>query len=254
MTTCSRTDLRGHVTSIRWQITQLGWETAQGPPKSDAGERQVALDADTGAGIRVHRQRQQKEKEDAGDAWTDSGFEFTSPDGTPPHPPTSPTPSPRSPTSPACPPSGCTTCATARPPSFAAGHHMKVVQATLGLYSITIPADTYTSVLPQLARQSAEDVAALPRVLTGLLHAESRNGGRRMLRPYRRVVDPVVHRLSERMPPKSHPVRSTYVLDPCWHPEVRHAIYLPKPPPGRRTPRSTRGRTRSSGWSWRGSC
>jgi hypothetical protein len=43
---------------------------------------------------------------------------------------------------------------------------MKVVQATLGLSSITIAADTYTSVLPQLARQSAEDVAALIRPAT----------------------------------------------------------------------------------------
>jgi len=40
---------------------------------------------------------------------------------------------------------------------------MRVVQETLGLSSITIAADTYTSVLPQLARQSAEDVAALVR-------------------------------------------------------------------------------------------
>jgi hypothetical protein len=40
---------------------------------------------------------------------------------------------------------------------------MKVVQDTLGLSSITIAADTYTSVLPQVARQSAEDVAALIR-------------------------------------------------------------------------------------------
>ena len=40
---------------------------------------------------------------------------------------------------------------------------MKVVQETLGLSSITIAADTYTCVLPQLARKSAEDVAALIR-------------------------------------------------------------------------------------------
>ena len=46
------------------------------------------------------------------------------------------------------------------------GHDMKVVQATLGLSSITIAADTYTSVLPQLARQSAEDIAALIRPAT----------------------------------------------------------------------------------------
>jgi integrase len=46
---------------------------------------------------------------------------------------------------------------------LAAGHGMKVVQEALGLSSITIAGDTYTSVLPQLARQSAEDVAALVR-------------------------------------------------------------------------------------------
>jgi integrase len=80
------TDLNAAVTSIRWQITQLGWDTAQGAPKSGAGQRQIALDADTVAGIRAHRQRQRKEKEDAGDAWADSGFEFTNPDGTPLHP------------------------------------------------------------------------------------------------------------------------------------------------------------------------
>jgi hypothetical protein len=38
---------------------------------------------------------------------------------------------------------------------------MKIVQETLGLSSITIAADTYTSVLPDLARQSAEDAAAI---------------------------------------------------------------------------------------------
>ena len=46
---------------------------------------------------------------------------------------------------------------------LAAGHDMKVVQETLGLSSITIAADTYTSVLPELARWSAEGVAALIR-------------------------------------------------------------------------------------------
>jgi hypothetical protein len=38
---------------------------------------------------------------------------------------------------------------------------MKVVQETLGLSSINIAADTYASVLPELERRSAEDVAAL---------------------------------------------------------------------------------------------
>jgi hypothetical protein len=33
--------------------------------------------------LRAHWQRQQKEKENAGDTWTEAGFEFTNPDGTP---------------------------------------------------------------------------------------------------------------------------------------------------------------------------
>jgi integrase len=161
------TDLRAAVTSIRWQITQLGWETAQGAPKSDAGERQVALDADTVADIRAHRQRQQKEKEEAGEDWTDSGFEFTSPDGTSLHPAAVTDAFEQIAYLAGLPPirlhdlrHGAATLL------LAAGHDMKVVQETLGLSSITIAADTYTSVLPQLARQSAEDVAALIRPAT----------------------------------------------------------------------------------------
>ncbi|WP_190864077.1 hypothetical protein [Actinomadura sp. RB99] len=52
------------------------------------------------------------------------------------------------------------TSVTARPPACCAPHDLKVVQETLGLSSITIASDTYTSVLSDLARQSAEDAAA----------------------------------------------------------------------------------------------
>jgi hypothetical protein len=38
------------------------------------------------------------------------------------------------------------------------------MEETMGLSSIAIAADTDTSVLPELARRSAEDVAALIRV------------------------------------------------------------------------------------------
>ncbi|MGW7483223.1 tyrosine-type recombinase/integrase [Nonomuraea muscovyensis] len=47
---------------------------------------------------------------------------------------------------------------------LAAGHDMKVVQETLGLSSITIASDAYTSVLPDLARKSAEDAADIIRL------------------------------------------------------------------------------------------
>ena len=73
-------------TSVRWQITQIGWATAQGAPKSDAGERPVALDTQTIAVLTAHRQRHDIEREQAGAAWTQTGFEFTNPDGSPLHP------------------------------------------------------------------------------------------------------------------------------------------------------------------------
>jgi integrase len=160
----SDTDLSVALTTVRWQITQLGWKTVQGAPKSDAGDRTVALDTVTVADIRRHRREQDTEREKAGDAWAGSGFEFTDEHGGPLHP-------------------ADVTYAfhmiaylAGLPPVrlhdlrhgaatllLAAGHGMKVVQQTLGLSSITIAGDTYTSVLPQLARQSAEDVAALIR-------------------------------------------------------------------------------------------
>jgi integrase len=82
----SDTDLSVALTAVRWQITQLGWKTVQGAPKSDAGDRTIALDADTVADIRRHRREQDKEREDAGDAWAGSGFEFTDEQGSPLHP------------------------------------------------------------------------------------------------------------------------------------------------------------------------
>ena len=158
------TDLQAALTTIRWQITQLGWDPVQGAPKSDAGERTIALDANTVTDMAAWRQEHDKEKEAAGDAWADSGFEFTDELGNPLHPATVTDMFHLLAYLAGLPPirlhdlrHGAATLL------LAAGHDMKVVQETLGLSSITIAADTYTSVLPQLARKSAEDVAALIR-------------------------------------------------------------------------------------------
>jgi integrase len=158
------TELDAALTTIRWQITQLGWDPVQGAPKSDASERTIALDADTVTDIGNWRVKQDQESEAAGDAWTDSGFEFTDEHGNPLHPAAVTGTFHMIAYLAGLPPirlhdlrHGAATLL------LAAGHDMKVVQETLGLSSITIAADTYTSVLPQLARRSAEDVAALIR-------------------------------------------------------------------------------------------
>jgi hypothetical protein len=44
---------------------------------------------------------------------------------------------------------------------LAAGADLKVVQDMLGHSSIVLTADTYTSVLPEVARKAAEDIATL---------------------------------------------------------------------------------------------
>ncbi|WP_329237610.1 site-specific integrase [Actinoallomurus sp. NBC_01490] len=155
-------DVMNRVATVRWQIVQIGATTTQGPPKSDAGDRQIALDRRTVNVLLVHQARQNNERLAAGEHWADTGFVFTTQTGQPLHP------------------AEVTEqfhwlCMEADLPPIrlhdlrhgaatlllAAGHDMKMVQETLGLSSITIAADTYTSVLPELARQAAEDVAAL---------------------------------------------------------------------------------------------
>jgi integrase len=180
----SDTDLGTATATIRWQITQLGWETQQGPPKSEAGERHVALDAQTVTVIRAHRAREDRERPDA-HAGERPEFEFTSEDGTPLHPASVTALFEMLAYLAGLPPIRLHDLRHGAATSLAAGHHMKVVQETLGLSSITIAADTYTSVLPELARRSAEDVAALIRTKdpaehhpgdTSRVAARTRNG------------------------------------------------------------------------------
>jgi integrase len=155
-------DLTSGIATVRWQITQLGSTLAEGKPKTDTGEGQVALDTATIKVLRTHKTRQNTERLAAGPAWTDTEFVFTTKTGEPLHP------------------AWVTEqfeqlCMEADLPPIrlhdlrhgaasillAAGYDMKVVQETLRLSSITIAGDTYTSLLPDLARQSAEDAAAV---------------------------------------------------------------------------------------------
>ncbi|MEV1167867.1 hypothetical protein [Nonomuraea sp. NPDC049784] len=48
--------------------------------------RTIALDTDTAQVLRAHRQQQPQERLAMGEAWTDSGFVFTQPDGSRLHP------------------------------------------------------------------------------------------------------------------------------------------------------------------------
>ncbi|NBF00553.1 site-specific integrase [Nonomuraea sp. KC401] len=147
---------------IHWQITQLGWTPIQGSPKTDASDREIAIDAETMTLLKEHRKRQARQRLAAGEDWVDSDFVFTDELGRPLHP------------------QQVTDrfywlCYQAGLPPIrlhdlrhgaatamlAAGVDIKIVQETLGHTSSSFTRDTYTSVYPEAAAAAAEATAAL---------------------------------------------------------------------------------------------
>ncbi|MFF4775479.1 tyrosine-type recombinase/integrase [Microtetraspora fusca] len=82
----SDVDLKAGIITVRWQITQLGWTTDHGQPKSEAGERHVALDSATIKVLRGHRKDQQRRRLARGSDWVENDFMFTQNNGQPLHP------------------------------------------------------------------------------------------------------------------------------------------------------------------------
>ncbi|GAA2277828.1 hypothetical protein GCM10010402_38010 [Actinomadura luteofluorescens] len=62
--------------------------------------------------------------------------------------------------------------------TLAAGVELKVVQEMLGHSSIVLTADTYTSVLPQVAHTAAEKTAALLMHAAGIVPSTNRRRGK----------------------------------------------------------------------------
>ncbi|MGH8879893.1 MAG: site-specific integrase [Stackebrandtia sp.] len=155
-------DLTAGILTIRLQLLQYGWETDLDTPKTDGSEATVTLDTGTIAALTEHRAAQQHQRAAAGPAWHNTGLVFTRPDGRALHP-ADVTDRFRELTQQAdLPPvrlhdlrHGAASLA------LAAGADIKTVQALLRHSTITLTADTYTSVLPQLDRTTAEAAAAL---------------------------------------------------------------------------------------------
>jgi integrase len=146
-------DLAGATLTVTRQLQQIGGDLVVLPPKSVASNRVIALDLWTVRVLRAHLDRHPPARAD--------GYVFARPGGRPYTP-------------------GHLTRRFIKlvrrehlPPirlhdlrhgaatlALAAGADLKVIQAMLGHASIVLTADTYTSVLPDVARGSAEAVAA----------------------------------------------------------------------------------------------
>ncbi|MGW5429276.1 site-specific integrase [Streptomyces sp. NPDC004059] len=156
------THLDAGLITVAKQLVVDGWEVYEDDAKTDAGARTIALDSDTVQALKRHRAQQDKDRTEWGSAWVETGRVFTKENGEMLHPAN----------------------VTRRfielyeeigpPPvrlhdlrhgaatlAHAAGADLKDIQEMLGHSSITITADTYTSLLPEADLAIAEAAARL---------------------------------------------------------------------------------------------
>jgi integrase len=148
--------------TIATQLVLDGWDVVEAPPKTKDGNRTIALDAATLSTIRKYRTRQKEHRLAHGANWNDTGRIFTQDDGSWLHPGKVTDHFQRLITDSGLPPvrlhdlrHGAATLA------YAAGADTKDIQEMLGHANLNFTSDTYTSVLPQLARANAEATAKI---------------------------------------------------------------------------------------------
>jgi integrase len=155
-------DLDAGMLLISANLVQLGWETEDGDPKTEASDAPVVLDKETVKVLRAHLKRRNEEKLEWGDAWVESGKLFCRENGEPYHPAYVTDQFERLAFEAGLPPitlhglrHGAATM------MLAAGIEPKVVSARLRHSSVQITMDLYTEVVDQLARDAAEKTAAM---------------------------------------------------------------------------------------------
>jgi len=167
---------RGEALGLRWvdidivatnlrvvqQLLDTGGELRFGPPKTRSGVRIVPLDAGSIEVLRQHRVRQNEEHVAWGDAWVDRGLVFTRENGEMIRPDYLSHLFVRLATEANLPPIRLHDLRhTSASLALAAGIPMKVVSQRLGHSSIAITADLYTHVVPAVAQDAADRIAAV---------------------------------------------------------------------------------------------
>jgi integrase len=166
---------RGEMLGLRWSDLDLDGATlsvqqtrirgaeglAYGSPKTAKGRRRIALDAATVVALRAHRRAQAAERLLAGSIWHDEDLVFCRADGQPLDPDSVSQSFERLSAHAGLPRIRLHDARhTAASLLLAAGVHPKVVQERLGHATIATTLDTYSHVLPRLAEDAAERLAA----------------------------------------------------------------------------------------------
>jgi integrase len=147
--------------TVAQQITTAGYTAITTKVKTDAGERTIPLDTASTTALRHHLQQRESWRK-AARTWPDTGLIFTTRTGDPWHPQAINRRFRALLKSSGLPPvrlHDLRHCAATY--LRAAGADLKTVQATLGHADINITADTYTTVLHELERATAEAAANL---------------------------------------------------------------------------------------------
>ncbi|QKW20943.1 site-specific integrase [Kitasatospora sp. NA04385] len=160
----SKCSLDTALITVDWQIVTVDGEPLGKAPKADS-VRTVALDSHTLQELRDHFDRMDEARQEAAEAgkpWPEHDAVFVREDGTAINPDYLTDRFERLCTRLALPPVRLHDLRhLAATLMLGAGADLKVVQEVLGHSTIVLTADTYTSVLPSLDRESAEKAAAL---------------------------------------------------------------------------------------------
>lgn len=143
---------------------ELGGRVHVGPPKTRSGVRNVPLDSLTVEILRLHKSRQEAEQHNWGDGYLDQGLVFAREDGSMLQPEGVSRRFRAAATRAGLPAIRFHDLRhTSASLALAAGVAMKVVSDRLGHSTIGITADLYTHVVPTVARDAAEAIAAVLR-------------------------------------------------------------------------------------------
>ncbi|MFG2043912.1 site-specific integrase [Dactylosporangium sp. NPDC048998] len=222
-------DLDRRQLSITTQRTTIGYQVVEGPPKSTASRRTIALDRRTVAILRAHQRRRRQLCTAAGRQWRAWDYVFTRPDGQPFHPNSFTKRLRYLITAAGLPPvrlhdlrHGAASLA------HTAGADLKTVQDQLGHASIVLTADTYTSVLPATQHKAAEATARL------------------VLTTARGVRDKIRRRNWPTSPPRPPQKSTTVATGPVPKPQVKPDAEGGKRPKRRKRQRAASKHPRST--------
>jgi integrase len=155
-------DLTAKKIGISTELLAIGWDIEEDDTKSEASDRFVVMDDQTAHLIQDHLQQRQFERQEQGPAWIDTGYLFTQENGDVLHPAWVSDQFSRLAYEAGLPPirlhdlrHGTATH------GLSAGIDIKVIQEILGHSTVSVTADTYTSVDEELQRQATNAIAKL---------------------------------------------------------------------------------------------